>query len=445
MAGGFPTLFAAAFQNVTPASNGGAPVAAYASPNGFAAFSSTSLDSLFSDDFGGSAVNASNWTVIDGGLGANPNLGNGTLTQGAIGSGITGVTDSVAASGLTVSMNTTLGAERWYLSNQVFGGKEDILVILSRSQALTANSCFIGLCEVDPVTLVPLLNPNFAADGNGSGEFTNRAGCEFGLTVTTTAYQAETIGDSSAAKAIGVTGVAASAMTTTQEYLIEIDSRDTIVSSAAVDSVAAKAPGASRVSSQNANDKKLYKLVMRFKNVTAPGSNTSFVIQRILVSDNYEIRTQISTAEGDSIGAKALGVNLLGTPAVGTTMGAVVLNAQTNIGPATYHTLISAATTNATLVKGSSGNVSGGIITNTVATTRFLKLYNKATAPVPGTDVPIFNIPLAQNVNFSLGDFGGAYGCRFNLGIGYAITASQASNDATAIAAGDVQVNILYT
>ena len=166
------------------------------------------------------------------------------------------------------------------------------------------------MVEVDATTLVPLLNANFAADGNGAGEFTNRGGVEFALSATATAFRAEAIGDSSAAKAAGNIGAAGAALTTTQEFLAEIDSRDVIVSNAVVDDVTAKAVGASRVSTQCPNDRKLYKLVLRLRNVTAPGSNTNVVIQRVLVVDNYEQRVQISSAEGDLVGCKALPVNV---------------------------------------------------------------------------------------------------------------------------------------
>jgi hypothetical protein len=407
-----------------------APTGSYASPNGKSIGSDTTLDSLFSDDFGGNAVSAVNWTVLDGGLPANANLGNGALTQGAIGSGVTGMSDAVSASALTVSMGTTNGAERWYLSNQVFAGKEDILVVLSRSQALAANSCFVGLVEVDPVTLVPLLNPNFAA------EFTNRGGCEFGLTATATAFQAEAIGDSSAAKAAGVVGVA-TALTTTQEFLIEIDSRDITVSSRTIDNVTSNGAGASRVSSQAPNDRKLYKLLMRFRNVAAPASITNFVIARVLVIDNYEMRVQVSTGEGDTIGNKAIAVNLTST--------VFTIAPSAGQGAATYHKLTSAATTNATSVKTSQGLISGGSLRNRAAAERYFKLYNKASAPTVGTDTPVLTIGLPAGALLGLADFAGAYGLRLATGIAYAITGAYADNDTTAVAAGDVDVNLIYT
>ena len=92
---------------------------------------------LFSDDFGGTAIDTTKWDVLDGGLGA-VTLGDGTQ-QAAIGSGVTGITDGISASALTVSMGTTTNAERWYLGKQIFAGQEDLTILLSRSQALAAN------------------------------------------------------------------------------------------------------------------------------------------------------------------------------------------------------------------------------------------------------------------------------------------------------------------
>lgn len=418
--------------------------AAYLSPNGKKVATGTTLDSLFSDDFGGNAVNAANWDVLDGGLGANVNLGSGVLTQSAIGSGTAGMTDSVAASGLTVNMNTASGAERWYLSKQVFAGKEDILVILSKSQALAANSIFIGLAEVDPTTLVPLLNPNFV------GEFTNRGGCEFALSSGAQAFTAEAIADSSAAKA-AVQGTTITLMTVTSEFLIEIDSRDIIVSNSGVDSTAGKGVNACRISTQCPNDKKLYKLVMRFKNVSAPGSNTTVVIQRILVVDNYEQRVQISSAEGDQIGAKALAVNVANSVVLGAgasqtqTLGVVGLQNNLAYGAATFHKLTAAATTNATSVKTTKASLTGGYIRNRAAYEVYLKFYNKGSAPVVGTDTPIMAIGIPANDKVYIADIVGAVGMNLSTGLAYAITKAYADADTTALVAGDADVNLIYT
>ncbi|HVW75214.1 MAG TPA: hypothetical protein VHC39_16370 [Rhizomicrobium sp.] len=430
--------------------------AAYVSPNGKAITTHTTLDSLLSDDFGGTAVNTSTtWDVINGGL---PAIVSGAavsvmaaapvpaFSQARIGSGITGMTDSVSASTLTVTMGTTLGAERWYLSQKVFAGKEDIFIILSRSQALAQNDLFIGLVEVDPVTFIPLLNPNIAADGNGAGEFTNRGGVQVLATATAGLFTAQAIGDSSSGIASGNAGTSITGMNTAQEYLIEIDSRDIIVSNANADSVSAKAATASRVSTQCPNDTRLYKLLLRFRNTGTPGSSTTVAVNRILVVDNYEQRVQISTAEGDQIGSKALGVNVVNTPGVNAnvTGGNLALSPNAGIGPTAMHKLTSAATTNATSVKTSNANLCAGSLRNRAASERYFKFYNKASAPTVGTDIPVLTIGLPPASSMMLADFTGAAGIRFGNGIAYAITGAYADSDTTAVAAGDVDVNLVY-
>lgn len=101
----------------------------------------------------------------------------------------------------------------------------------------------------------------------------------------------------------------------------------------------------------------------------------------------------------------------------------------------------SAATTNAAVIKSSPGAVFNVQISNASASARSVKLYDKATAPTVGTDVPImtFQLPAAtsKEVEFNKGT-------RFGLGIGIAITALPAVTDATAVAASDVQVHIDY-
>lgn len=421
-------------------------LSAYLSPNGNRVGTATSLDSLFSDDFGGAALNLTNWTVFDGGLGANPASLDLThpvgevLTQGAIGSGTTGITDAVANSALTISMGTTNGAERWYLSNATFAGKEDIMVIMSKTQSLTANSVMVGLVEVDPVTLLPFLNPNFA------GDFTNRGGVEFGLGSTATGFQAEAVGDSSGAKSVGGAGAAVASMVTAQEYLVEIDSRDVTVSNRSVDAVTANSSSSSRVSTQCPNDMKLYKLLIRCRNVSGPGSNTNYVFQRILVIDNYEMRVQISSGEGDTIPNKAVPVCTTGAPLPTTAIGTVALQSNANLGASitSAHKLTSAATTNATSAKASPDSVVGGSLRNRAATERYFKFYNKASAPVIGTDIPMATIGIPAGGLENLGDFVGYCGLRFTLGVAYVITGAYADADATAIAAGDVDVNLIF-
>ncbi len=102
----------------------------------------------------------------------------------------------------------------------------------------------------------------------------------------------------------------------------------------------------------------------------------------------------------------------------------------------------SAASTNPALVKGSAGAVYRISGANTVAAARYLKLFNKATAPTAGADIPIYVEQLEASSSF---DVTFPAPIAFSAGIGYLITVNPSDFDATAIEAGDiVTMNIVY-
>ena len=111
------------------------------------------------------------------------------------------------------------------------------------------------------------------------------------------------------------------------------------------------------------------------------------------------------------------------------------------------HTLSSAASTNATLVKNSPGIVFNLIVHNTHAgggsgSSIALRFYNKSTAPVVGTDVPFIVIHVPSNSSKEL-NF--TSGITFNAGIAYSITGGDSLLDSTPISADGVQLYIGYT
>jgi len=102
----------------------------------------------------------------------------------------------------------------------------------------------------------------------------------------------------------------------------------------------------------------------------------------------------------------------------------------------------SAATTNATSVKASAGNLYAVVASNVGAAAAFLKIYNKGSAPTVGTDVPILTIPIAASGVVNL--LFGVQGARLGTGIAFAITNLVADSDTTAVAAAQVKVIISY-
>jgi hypothetical protein len=136
-------------------------------------------------------------------------------------------------------------------------------------------------------------------------------------------------------------------------------------------------------------------------------------------------------------------VDVLSLPAIPTganVVGQVGLEPRTSGGLSISRTL-SAASTNATSVKASAGQVFGYYLFNANAATRYLKLYNKASSPTVGTDTPVATIPIpagaAANVEFT-------QGVAFATGIALALTTGIADADTGAVAANEVVVNLFY-
>ncbi len=103
--------------------------------------------------------------------------------------------------------------------------------------------------------------------------------------------------------------------------------------------------------------------------------------------------------------------------------------------------IAAAATTNSTLVKTGAAQFFGLQVFNASAAVRYLKFYNKATAPTVGTDVPAFVVGIAPG---GRADITLPTGIDFSLGLGYATTTLVADSDTTAVAANDIVGSISY-
>ncbi len=102
--------------------------------------------------------------------------------------------------------------------------------------------------------------------------------------------------------------------------------------------------------------------------------------------------------------------------------------------------ILSAASTNATNVKASAGQVYGWALFNTTASNKFFRLHNTAGSPTAGASV-IFTVMVpangGTNIEFTMG-------IPFATGIAYTIVGALADNDTTATAVADVQGVLLY-
>lgn len=174
-------------------------------------------------------------------------------------------------------------------------------------------------------------------------------------------------------------------------------------------------------------------------------------------------RTELQTDNRGSLnvnltqtgGTGTLTANSLGSEGIANTTVALVVRAYASLfngttwdreskATATARIVSSAASTNATSAKAASGTMYSVDALNTSASVKYLKLYNKATAPTVGTDTPVLTLALPPNnvakaLTFHLGMY-------FSAGIACALTGAAADADATALAAGDVVgVNITYS
>ena len=124
--------------------------------------------------------------------------------------------------------------------------------------------------------------------------------------------------------------------------------------------------------------------------------------------------------------------------------GSVTANWGTITTGTTYN-VVTAASTNAAVIKATAGSMYEITISNTTATPAYVKLYNKTTAPTVGTDVPVLTIPVAASAAGAgtvITSFG-TVGKRFATGIGIAVTAGPLATD-TAVAVAGIQVNATY-
>lgn len=115
------------------------------------------------------------------------------------------------------------------------------------------------------------------------------------------------------------------------------------------------------------------------------------------------------------------------------------------IGGYTPGKLISAASTNATNVKNAAGTIGYVTASNVNAAARYLKIYNKASAPAVGTDIPVHTFIVPGNTagagtNIPLPP----QGINCSTGISFALTTGIADADTGAVALNELAVNYGY-
>jgi hypothetical protein len=114
-------------------------------------------------------------------------------------------------------------------------------------------------------------------------------------------------------------------------------------------------------------------------------------------------------------------------------------------GGATPINYISTASTNATSTKGSAGTLYGIQAGNIDSAARYLKIYDKATAPTVGTDTPVMTVMIPGNTSGAGNNIPiTTAGIAFANGIAWALTTGMPVTDTGAVAASEITVNFQY-
>lgn len=106
---------------------------------------------------------------------------------------------------------------------------------------------------------------------------------------------------------------------------------------------------------------------------------------------------------------------------------------------------ISANSNNSTLVKAGAGTIISVQACNINAAVRYIKLYDKATAPTCGTDVPVYRLLIPVNNCTPPIPLGGTNNqAQYSLGLGYCVVTGITDADNTSVAASEILWNICY-
>jgi len=182
---------------------------------------------------------------------------------------------------------------------------------------------------------------------------------------------------------------------------------------------------------------------------TAPASTTTWNLGTISVENFSALPITVNNIKAQGLGntmpvsiqnivsatissAISAGTNLIGDFGIQYRANAT--------GAASRNHLISAATTNPTVIKASAGRLLGWNVSNTNAAYRYVKLHNQTTAPTAGTGVvQTIAVPPNSNVNFSCEG-----GIAFTTGIAMTTVTGTADNDNGAVGANDLIIDIFF-
>lgn len=149
-----------------------------------------------------------------------------------------------------------------------------------------------------------------------------------------------------------------------------------------------------------------------------------------------------SAIDPASVALLAAGSASIGTVVLGA--GSAAIGTVATPTGTTYN-LVTTVSNNLNNIKNAAGNLFEITVSNPTATAAYVKLYNKASAPVVASDVPVMTIAIpatAAGVGEKSFNFG-AIGKRFATGIAIAVVGAAVATDATNTVAG-IQINATY-
>lgn len=207
----------------------------------------------------------------------------------------------------------------------------------------------------------------------------------------------------------------------------------------------------SRVRNVPDSDVVLYLQIRCLNGTTNPASTTTWTVGFVDIQhcstspvtlQNISPMSANTALPMNIVGSSAtLSTSVTGISAGSTAIGDVGIQYRaSSTGAASGAHLVSAATTNATVIKASAGRLIGWSLANTNAAWRYVKFHNQTTSPTAGTGVVrTVGIPPAGRSELTLDG-----GISFTTGIAMTCVTGAADSDTTAVGANDIVGDIFY-
>lgn len=172
----------------------------------------------------------------------------------------------------------------------------------------------------------------------------------------------------------------------------------------------------------------------------AAGQNAASPANELLVGAQFNTTpTTLTTGDMSPLQMDSTGHLLVNC--TGCSAGSTVSLIPATSGGLTMSHLIAAASTNGTSLKASAGELYGAAIYNNAAYPLYMKFYNLSAAPTVGTSTIVYEVPVQAGTEREVHS---DEGLAFSTGIAYALTKGIADTDATATAANDASMDLIY-